>query len=118
MQYKNEHKLKCRFAECKQHRCPSNTRCWFYEFLVIHHCLDKRGGDSGVKCEYGVVNCLFVHFWFANPHLLHWSSGGEMFGGVEVVRKEKGFVVFPNARNGLGKPLASKLDTKCKNTTK
>ena len=28
----------------KQHPCPSNTRCWFPQFLVIYRCLDKGQG--------------------------------------------------------------------------
>ena len=28
----------------KQHPCPSNTRHWFRQFLVISHCLDKGMG--------------------------------------------------------------------------
>ena len=30
----------------KQHPCPSNTRRWFRQFVVIYCCLDKRGGGG------------------------------------------------------------------------
>ena len=30
----------------KQNSCPSNTRRWFHQFLVIHRCLDQGGGGS------------------------------------------------------------------------
>ena len=26
-----------------KHPCPSNTRHWLRQFLVIYHCLDKGG---------------------------------------------------------------------------
>ena len=39
-------------AARKQHPCPSNTRRWFRQFLVIYRCLDKGGG--GDMCPNGV----------------------------------------------------------------
>ena len=39
-------------------------------------------------------------------------------GGQPYISEEEVFIVFPNARNVFGKPLASNLDTWCKNTTK
>ena len=34
-------------AARKQPPCPSNTRHWFRQFLVIYHCLNKGGGVRG-----------------------------------------------------------------------
>ena len=36
----------------KQHPCPSNTRRGLRQFLVIYHCLDKRGGGDGQCSAY------------------------------------------------------------------
>ena len=38
----------------KQHPCPSNTRRWFCQFLVIYRCLDKEagGGTLLIYCHF------------------------------------------------------------------
>ena len=36
-----------------QHPCPSKTRRWFRQFLVIYHCLDKGRGRGGSLVGHG-----------------------------------------------------------------
>ena len=45
-------------AARKQYPCPSNTRCWLRQFLVIYCCLDKGGGASCLPRErYFATTC-------------------------------------------------------------
>ena len=36
----------CHSVPRKQRPCPSNTRRWFHQFLVIYRCSDKAGGGA------------------------------------------------------------------------
>ena len=47
-------------ATCKQHSCPSKTRRWFHQFLVIYRCLDKGGeGQRKLRRPREWSGCLW-----------------------------------------------------------
>ena len=63
-----------------QHPCPSNTRRWFHQFLVIYHFLDK-GGEGTLSDICFPAFSMLAQEGEGSPYFESWSK---VLGNLEL----------------------------------